>query len=78
VSILFPLLRRTETFTLWSSFFLRFIWSVSCVLGILSFWTNIYFSVRIICVLLWPGYLTQDDIFLVWCIWAGFSWSHYF
>jgi hypothetical protein len=44
VSILFPLLRRTEASTLWSSFFLSFIWSVSCILGFLSFLPNIYLS----------------------------------
>jgi hypothetical protein len=36
VSILFPFL-RTEASTLWSSFFLSFMWSVNCILGILSF-----------------------------------------
>jgi hypothetical protein len=29
VSILFPILSRTEASTLWSSFFLSFIWSVN-------------------------------------------------
>jgi hypothetical protein len=42
VSILFPLLRSSEVSTLWSSFYLSFIWSVNCVLGILNFWTNIH------------------------------------
>ena len=37
VSILFPLLRSTEASTLWSSFFLNFIWSVSCILDIPNF-----------------------------------------
>jgi hypothetical protein len=37
MGILFPLLRRTKVFTLWSSFFLSFMWSVNCILGILSF-----------------------------------------
>jgi len=32
------LLRRTEASTLWSSFFLSFMWSVDCSLGNLSFW----------------------------------------
>jgi hypothetical protein len=45
VSILFSLLRSTETSTLCSSFFLSFKWSVNCILGILSFWTNIHLSV---------------------------------
>jgi len=35
--ILFFLLRSTETSTFWSSSFLSVIWSVSCILGILSF-----------------------------------------
>jgi hypothetical protein len=35
MSILFPLLRRTEVSTRWSSFFLSFIWSVHQ--GILNF-----------------------------------------
>ena len=41
MSILFPLLRRTEVSTLWSSFFLSFMWSVNCILGIPSFGANI-------------------------------------
>ena len=42
VSILFPLLRRTEASTLWSSFFLSFMWFVNCILSIPSFWANIH------------------------------------
>jgi hypothetical protein len=34
VSILLPILRRTEVSTLWSSFFLNFMWSVNCIMGI--------------------------------------------
>jgi hypothetical protein len=45
IIILFPLLSRTEASTLWSSFFLSFIWSVCCIVCILSFWANIYLSV---------------------------------
>jgi hypothetical protein len=44
VNILFPILRRTKTSTLFSSF-LSFIWSVNCILGIPNFWANIYLSV---------------------------------
>jgi hypothetical protein len=40
-----PYLRRTEVSILCSSFFLSFIWSVNCTLGILSFWANIHLSV---------------------------------
>jgi hypothetical protein len=53
-----------EVSTLWSSFFLSFMWFVNYILSILSFWANIHLSVStyIICVLLLLGYLTQDDI----------------
>jgi hypothetical protein len=33
----FPFLRSTKASTLWSSFFLGFIWSVNWILGILNF-----------------------------------------
>ena len=42
MGILFPLLRRIKVTTLWSSFFLSFMWFVNCILGILSFWANIH------------------------------------
>jgi hypothetical protein len=45
MGIFFPLLRRTNVSTRWSSFFLSFMWSVKCILGILSFWANIQLSV---------------------------------
>jgi hypothetical protein len=43
--ILFSLLRRTEVFTYWSSFFLSFMCFANCTLGIPSFWANIHLSV---------------------------------
>jgi hypothetical protein len=36
MGILFPILRRTEVSILWLSFFLSFMWSVNCILGILN------------------------------------------
>jgi hypothetical protein len=45
MGILFPLLRRIEICTFWSSFFLSFMCSANCILGILSFWANIHLSV---------------------------------
>ena len=45
VGILFPLLRRTEAPTLWSSFFLSFMWSVNYILDIPSFGANIHLPV---------------------------------
>jgi hypothetical protein len=39
---IFPLPRRIEVATLWSSFFLSFMWSTNCILGILNFWANIH------------------------------------
>ena len=47
MGILFPLLRRIEVSTLWSSFFLSFMYFTNCILGILSFWVNIHLSVNI-------------------------------
>jgi hypothetical protein len=44
MGVLFPILRRIEVFTLWSSF-LSLMCFANCVLGILSFWTNIHLSV---------------------------------
>jgi hypothetical protein len=40
MGILFSLLRRNKGTTVWSSFFLNFMWSVNCILGILSFCAN--------------------------------------
>ena len=48
--ILFPLLNRDAASTLGSSFFLSILWSVSCILGILSFGANIHESVSTYCV----------------------------
>jgi hypothetical protein len=45
VGILFPILRRNEVSTHWSSFFLSFTCFANCILGILSFWANIHLSV---------------------------------
>jgi hypothetical protein len=41
---LFPIIRRNEVSTLWSSFFLIFLCFANCTLGILSFWANIHLS----------------------------------
>ena len=40
MGILFPLLRKTEVYALWSFFLFSFMWSVNCILGILCFWAN--------------------------------------
>jgi hypothetical protein len=45
MGVLFSILRRSEVSTLWSSFFLNFMCFATCILGILSFWANIYLSV---------------------------------
>ena len=45
MGILFPVLRRGEVSTLWSSFFLRFMLFANCILDILSFRANIHLSV---------------------------------
>jgi hypothetical protein len=43
--ILFPLLSGIEVSRLWPCFLLSFLCSVSCTIGILSLWANIYFQV---------------------------------
>jgi hypothetical protein len=45
MGVLFPILRRGEVSTLWSSFFLTFMCFANCILGSLSFWANIHLSV---------------------------------
>jgi hypothetical protein len=45
MGILFPILRRKEVSTLWSSFFLTFMCFANCILDILSFWANNRLSV---------------------------------
>jgi hypothetical protein len=43
--ILFPILRKNEVSTRWSSSFLIFLSFANCILDILSFWANIHLSV---------------------------------
>jgi hypothetical protein len=45
MGILFPILRKNKVSTLWYSFFLSFMCFTNCILGILSFWTNIHLTV---------------------------------
>jgi hypothetical protein len=45
MGVLFLILRRGKVSTFWSLFFLSFMCFANCILGILSFWTNIHFSV---------------------------------
>jgi hypothetical protein len=65
-----PILRRMEVSTLCSYFFLSFMWSVNCILGIPSFWANIHLSVSAYHVcsfvigLLYSGYFLVPSICL--------------
>ena len=62
MGVLFPILRRNEVSTFWSSFMLSFMCFATCILGILSFWANIHLSVSTYHVSSFViGYLTQDD-----------------
>jgi hypothetical protein len=45
MGVLFPILRKNEVSTHWSSFFLSFMYFANCILGILSIWANIHLSV---------------------------------
>jgi hypothetical protein len=47
MGILFPILRRNEVSTGWSSFFWIFLSFANFTLGILSFWANIHLSVSV-------------------------------
>ena len=47
MGVLFPILGRDKVSTLWSSFFLSFMCFANCILGILSFQTNIHLSVSV-------------------------------
>jgi hypothetical protein len=40
MDVFFPILRRNEVATLWSSLFLIFLCFANCILGILSFWAK--------------------------------------
>jgi hypothetical protein len=46
MGILFPILGKIEISTLWSYFFLSFMWFVNCILGIPRLWANIHLSGR--------------------------------
>jgi hypothetical protein len=71
MGILFPILRRSEVSTLGSSFFLSFTCFATCILGILSFWVNIHFSVHTyhVCsfVIGLPHILKSFLIMFLWC-----------
>jgi hypothetical protein len=45
MGILFPILRRNEVSTRWSSLVLTFLCFANCILGVLCFWANIHLSV---------------------------------
>jgi hypothetical protein len=45
MDILFPILRRNEVFTHWSSLFWVFLCFANCILGVLCFLANIHLSV---------------------------------
>jgi hypothetical protein len=78
VSILFPLLRRTEASVLICfSFFLNFMWSVTCILSILRFWANNHLSVSEYHVYSFVSELLHSgSYFLVSSICLRISWSH--
>jgi hypothetical protein len=77
--ILFPFLSRTEASTLWSSFFLSFITSVSYIVGIAHLLPNIYLSVKTYYVCSFVNGLPHSRwYFLVPSICLWISWSHCF
>jgi hypothetical protein len=79
MGILIPHLRKTKVIILWSPFFLSFICSVNCTLGILSFWGNIHLSLSIyyVCSFV-TGLFHSKWCFLVPSICLRISWIHCF
>jgi hypothetical protein len=65
MGILFPLLRWTEVAILWTSFFLSFMSSVNCSLGIPSFRANTYLAVSAYHVCSFVIELSHSGYFLV-------------
>ena len=55
MGILFPILRRNELSTLWSSYFLSFMCFANCILDSLSFWANMHLSVSAYHVRCWES-----------------------
>jgi hypothetical protein len=79
VNILLPLQRWTEASTLWSSFFLSFIWSLNCILGITRFRANLHLSMSAYHLCSFVIWLPHSGwYFLVLFICLGISWSHCF
>jgi hypothetical protein len=76
VNILFPFLRRTKVPTLWSSFFLSFMWSVNCIFVIPSFGANLSVSAYHMCSFVIG--LPHSGYFLVPSICLRISWIHCF
>jgi hypothetical protein len=74
LSILFPFLRRTEASTLRVSFFFRFMWALSCILGIPSFGANIHLSVSAYHTYLVTGLPHPGWYFLIPSICLRISW----
>jgi hypothetical protein len=73
---LFPLISRTEVSILWSSCFLIFMWSVSCIMGIPRFIPNIHLSMNIYHVCYFVTVLPLSGryfLVLLICLWI--SWS---
>jgi hypothetical protein len=70
---------RTETSIPWSSVLLISIWSVGCILGFVSFRTNIHLPVSIYHVCSFLSGLTYSGwYFLAPSICLSISWSHCF
>ena len=70
-----PLLRRSKVSTLWSSFFLSFMLSMNCILGILGFVANIHVSVNAYHVSSFVIGLPHSEYFLVLSSCPKISWS---
>jgi hypothetical protein len=76
--ILFPPQCWNEASTPWSSFLLSSVWSLVCIMGIVSFWANIHSSVSTYHVCSFVSGLPHSEYFLIPSICLWISWSHCF
>jgi hypothetical protein len=77
--LFFPLLSGIEVSILGSSFLLNFVWSVNCIMSILSFWANINLSASTYHMFPFVSALPHSGwSFLVPPICLENLWSHYF
>jgi hypothetical protein len=78
MGILFPILRKKEVFTHWSSLFLIFLCFANCILGVLCFWANIHLPVtayRVTSFVIWNTPTLKGEKEMMICPLDTLGWS---